>query len=149
MLTTTLSHAHTSTAVHTDQTVNTNARAVVSSPYTSDGELNASLNYRLCDTAIKPNEREEEAQARERKKGNEKRLCVTGWVGCGVCMFLLHLFGTVASVQLKTLYRSHLLCNGIETTHTFFFRFLFNFLHVRTHIDVAIIVATTKRQKKC
>lgn len=31
-----------------------------------------------------------------------------------MCMFLLHLFGTVASVQLKTLFRSHrLLCNGI------------------------------------
>lgn len=41
----------------------------------------------------------------------------------GVCMFWLHLphlFGTVALVQLKTVFRSHLLCNGIDNAHVLF-----------------------------
>lgn len=37
-----------------------------------------------------------------------------------VCMFSLHLLGLVASVQLKTLFRSHQLCNGFAETHTFY-----------------------------
>lgn len=113
------------------------------------GNSNASLNYHLycvcwwlngLTEIWTKNERErrkknsnkisDEAKSSNNKKGNKLCVCVRFsdsmresvyvWLVIGVCMFLLHLFGTVASVQLKTLFRSHrLLCNGIaHNAHT-------------------------------
>lgn len=90
-------HTYTNTAVHTDQTDNTNARAVVSSPHTSDGELNASLNYRhrLCDTPIKPNERtrgRKNSTTAYKLEKREWKTTVCGWLSWLRCMHVLATF---------------------------------------------------------